>query len=84
MSASKIGVVILLTAIFSFILLNNQSQNQITFDQFKFNYNLHFDSLFEQKYREKIFAENLNKIQTHNAQSNDYKMGVNQFTHLTQ
>ena len=40
--------------------------------------------MIEEKYRERVFAENLAKIEAHNAQNSAYEMGVNQFTHLTQ
>jgi len=40
--------------------------------------------MFEEAYRERVFLENLAKIELHNAQSHHtYKMGINQFTGIT-
>jgi C1A family cysteine protease len=57
----------------------------MSFSDFKNSYGLNFVSTFEEKYRERIFAENLAKIEAHNANKDKtFEMGVNQFSHLTQ
>lgn len=80
--------VLLAIASIATILLNsgfNHQSKDITFEEFKAQYGLKFESMFEEKYREVIFTENLAKINAHNAKNSEtYEMGVNQFTHLTQ
>lgn len=68
------------------MLLNHQNTTPVSeFESWKSTYGISFDSHFENAYRERIFLENLAKINAHNAQnSRTYEMGVNQFTHLTQ
>ena len=57
----------------------------MSFKQYTKLYNLHFETKFEEKYREAIYNANVILIQAHNSLKNiTYKMGVNQFTYLTQ
>jgi len=69
-------------------VLYNQTQTESTLTEFqswKAKYNMKFDSMFEESYRERIFLENLAKIAAHNANEHKtYEMGVNQFSALTQ
>jgi hypothetical protein len=79
----NIAVILALTSLLAFVLHGSQSKT-LSFSQYKNTYGLSFDSMFEEKYREKVFAENVAKIEAHNAANSEYEMGVNQFTHLTQ
>ena len=68
------------------VLLNNQSTPAVSeFESWKAHHGITFSSEIENAFREKIFLENLAKINQHN--SNDYRtydMGLNQFSALTQ
>jgi C1A family cysteine protease len=67
------------------VLLNVQNTPQVSeFEAWKSANGVKFDSEFENKYREKIFLENLAKVNTHNSNKyRTYDMGVNQFTAMT-
>jgi hypothetical protein len=80
----NIAVILALTSLLAFVLHGNQSKSAISFSQYKSDFGLNFESMFEEKYREKVFAENVAKIEAHNAANSEYEMGINQFTHLTQ
>jgi C1A family cysteine protease len=62
-----------------------QSTSTISeFESWKAKFGVTFSSEFENTYRERIFLENLAKINTHNAkESKTYEMGLNQFSALT-
>lgn len=68
------------------VLFNQQTANKVSeFQTFKQKFGIEFASEFENIYREKIFLENLAKINTHNSNEyRTYEQGVNQFSHLTQ
>ena len=54
------------------------------FEAWKSQHSIHYPSEIENIYRERIFLENLAKIEAHNAQnSNTYEMGLNQFSAMT-
>jgi C1A family cysteine protease len=54
------------------------------FQSWKSTYGVKYESLFEESYRERVFLENLAKIKLHNANEfSTYRMGVNQFSDLT-
>jgi C1A family cysteine protease len=60
-------------------------KKDMTFEEYKAEHGLKFDSMFEESYRERIFRENVAKIAAHNTRNDQsYEMGINQFTHLTQ
>lgn len=82
----NLAVALTLTSLLAFLLVHHQSPHAPnTFESYKKTYGLKFDSTFEEKYRERVFAENLAKIEAHNSQNgNSYEMGINQFSHLTQ
>jgi C1A family cysteine protease len=57
----------------------------MSFEEFKNTYGLRFESKFEESYRERVFKENVAKINAHNSRNDQtYEMGINQFTHLTE
>ena len=80
----NIAVILALTSLLAFVLHGAHSKTTMSFSTYKQTYGLTFDSAFEEKYRERVFAENVAKIEAHNAGDNTYEMGINQFTHLTQ
>lgn len=81
----NVAVALALTSLMALMFVHNQAKPSVySFDEHKKAYGLKFDSTFEEKYREKVFAENVAKIEAHNSQNeNSYEMGINQFTHLT-
>lgn len=81
---ASIALVLTLTSLLALFLVNNHTKSTTSFSEFKKSYGLSFDSTFEERYRERIFAENVAKIEAHNSQNGEYEMGINQFTHLTQ
>ncbi len=83
----KTAAILLAIASIVGLLLTNveRDHKEMTFEQFKAEYGLKFDSMFEESYRERVFLENVAKINAHNAKEGEtYEMGINQFTHLTQ
>ena len=67
------------------VLFNHQTSKVSEFEAFKTQFGLTFASEFESTYREKIFLENLAKINSHNSNEfRTYEQGINQFSHLTQ
>ncbi len=81
-------IAVLLAVLGAVSVLYNQTQAESTLTEFqswKLKHNMKFDSMFEEAYRERIFLENLAKIQLHNAnEHNTYTLGLNQFSALTQ
>lgn len=52
--------------------------------RWKQNYGMHYASTSEDLFRFMVFAKNVRVINQHNLVEQDYKLGVNQFTALTQ
>ena len=81
-------IAVLLAVLGAVSVLYNQTQTESTLTEFqswKLKHSIKFDSMFEEAYRERIFLENLAKIQLHNAnEHNTYTLGLNQFSALTQ
>ncbi|CAD8176211.1 unnamed protein product [Paramecium pentaurelia] len=80
--------ILLITSVL-LIYINNNTQDNITnlqqqFENWKIKHGIQFlDG--ENQYRFQIFKTNLQKIDQHNSdQSQTYRMGINQFMHLTQ
>lgn len=54
------------------------------FEAWQVEHNMKFESVFEKAYRERVFLENLAKINTHNANpESTHQEGLNQFSALT-
>ena len=68
------------------VLLNQHTATPVSeFESWKATHGITFDSQFENAYRERVFLENVAKVNAHNANpARTYDMGVNHFTHLTQ
>ncbi len=78
-------VAILIALLGAVSVLYTQNQTEVTsFESWMTQYNVKYESMFEKAYRERIFLENLAKIELHNKLPNQsYKMGINQFSALT-
>jgi cathepsin L len=81
-------IAVLLAVMGALSVLYNQTQTESTLTEFqswKAKFNMKFESMFEESYRERIFLENLAKIKLHNINEHKtYEMGVNQFSALTE
>ncbi len=86
MNSKTLAVLLAVMGALSVLYNQTKPESDLTeFQSWKAKYNMKFDSMFEEAYREKIFLANLAKINLHN--SNEYKtyeMGLNQFSALTQ
>ena len=67
------------------VLLNVQQSSTVSeFESWKGKHGIKYASEFENAYRERIFLENLAKINSHNSNEfRTYDMGLNQFTAMT-
>jgi C1A family cysteine protease len=67
------------------VLLNVQQTSTVSeFESWKSKHSIKYSSEFENAYRERIFLENLAKINTHNSNEyRTYEQGVNQFSAMT-
>lgn len=83
---SKLLAVLLLAGITSVFLYSTSHQKHIMkFDEWAAIHGKTYESEWERFYREKVFNENVAKIEMHNSdETQTYKMGINQFTDLTQ
>jgi C1A family cysteine protease len=55
------------------------------FESWQTKFNVNYESMFEKAYRERVFLENLAKVELHNSQAfHTYKMGINQFSAMTE
>lgn len=83
---SKLLSVLLLAGITSVFLYSTSHQkSHIKFNEWALLNGKTYESDVEKIYREKIFNENVAKVEEHNAdETQTYKMGINQFTDLTQ
>lgn len=80
----EVLAIMAITLIAGAFLYQNQEASNPAFEQWKAQYGVNWGAE-EQLYRRMIFERNVAKIEAHNADpSQTYKMGVNQFTILTQ
>lgn len=83
------GAAVAVTLVTVFMAFNPQNQRVSyesisKFNEFKMQYNKSYDSLEDHKYRLGVFADNLKKIQQHNAKETEtYTLGINQFADMT-
>jgi hypothetical protein len=86
MNPKLIAVLLAVLGSLSVLYTKGNSEPQLSeFQLWKRDYSIKFDSMFEEAYRERIFMENLAKINLHNINEHkSYEVGVNQFTALTQ
>ena len=85
MNGKQIAVILALIGAVAVLLGQQQPSKATDFESWKAKHGIHFASQFENAYRERIFLENLAKIEAHNSNNaNTYEMGVNQFSAMTQ
>ena len=83
---SKLIALLLLAGITSvFLYSTSHKDHSVKFAEWSVSNGKTYENQVEQIYREKIFNENVAAIEQHNAdKTQTYKMGINQFTDLTQ
>ena len=86
MNSKTLAVLLAVMGALSVLYNQTKPESDLTeFQSWKAKYNMKFDSMFEEAYREKIFLANLAKINLHNSNEHKtYEMGLNQFSALTQ
>ena len=85
MDGKQVAVLIALIGAAVMLLGHHSAATPSQFEQWKETHGIYYDSQFENAYRERVFLENVAKIEAHNARNDQtYTMGVNQFTALTQ
>jgi C1A family cysteine protease len=85
MDSKLIAILIALMGAASVMFTQFDAQPEVTaFESWMTQHNVKYESMFEKAYRERVFLENLAKIELHNSEkTHTYKMGVNQFTAMT-
>ena len=85
MDAKQLAVLIALLGAAA-VLFNAHTASPVSeFESWKAAHGISYSSQFENAYRERIFLENLAKINAHNSRNDQtWTQGVNQFTALTQ
>lgn len=85
MDGKQIALLLALVSAAALLFTQVPQPEGTDFQTWKSTHGVKYDSMFEESYREKVFLENIAKINLHNQnERNTYKMGVNQFTALTQ
>ena len=85
MDGKQVAVLIALIGAAVMLLGHHSAATPSQFEQWKETHGIYYDSQFENAYRERVFLENVAKIEAHNARNDQtYTMGVNQFTAMTQ
>lgn len=57
-----LATILALTSLLAFVMVNHHAKPTNTFSEHKKTYGLVFDSVFEEKYRERVFAENVARL----------------------
>jgi len=84
MNGKQIAVILALIGAAAVLLGQQQTSKVSEFESWKAKHGVNYASQFENAYRERVFLENLAKIEAHNSQnSNTYEMGLNQFSAMT-
>jgi C1A family cysteine protease len=86
MDSKLIAILIALMGAASVMFTQFEAKPEVTaFDSWMTEHSVKYDSMFEKAYRERVFLENLAKIELHNSEKyHTYKMGVNQFSAMTE
>lgn len=83
MKAWQVATLLLLTAIPIYFQTSTSESHETTFKEWMADFGFTFSNE-EEAYRSLIFAHNLEEIERHNSDNTQtYKKGVNQFTHLS-
>jgi len=85
MDSKTVALLLALLGAATIFLAQQAPSKRSVFESWKANHTIYFTSETENIYREKIFHENLAKIEAHNAQKDKtYAMGLNQFSAMTE
>ena len=86
MNSKYVAVIIAILGAVSVLYTQSAAKPEVTaFESWKIEHGVTYASMFESAYRERIFLENLAKVELHNSQKfHTYQMGINQFSALTQ
>jgi hypothetical protein len=86
MDAKQLAVLIAIIGAASVLFAQYDNKTIVSeFESWKAAHGMKFESKFEEVYRERIFLENLAKINQHNTNEHrTYELGLNQFSALTQ
>ena len=86
MNGKSLAVMLAIVSAAAVLFSQVQPQTEVNeFQTWKSTHGVKYESLFEESYRERVFLENLAKINLHNSNKlSTYQMGVNQFTAMTQ
>ena len=85
MDSKTIALLLAIIGTATVLIGQAQPQSELSeFESWKATFGVKYESMFEESYRERVFLENLAKINLHNMnQHNSYRMGLNQFSALT-
>ena len=85
MNGKQLAVILAFIGAAAVLLGHQQTPAVSEFEAWKVKHSIAYPSQFENAYRERVFLENLAKINAHNAKTErTYEMGLNQFSALTQ
>jgi C1A family cysteine protease len=85
MNTKAFAVILAILSVATVMYTQHQAKPELSaFESWKSEFGVEYGSMFEEAYRERVFLENLAKIELHNAETHhSYKMGINQFTGIT-
>mgnify|MGYP003686178153 CR=1 FL=1 len=85
MAKTEVGILLAVLALAAVFLNHSAAPAKNDFQLWKEKFNVKYESMFEEAYRERVFLENLAEIRLHNSNNfKTYEQGVNQFTAMTQ
>lgn len=85
MNGKQLALVLAFVAATAVLLGQHQTSHVSEFEAWKTKHGITFESEIENVYREKVFLDNMAKVQQHNQNEyRTYNQGMNQFSALTQ
>jgi len=85
MNGKQIALILALVGAATLLINQHQAPKTPEFESWKAKHGITFSSEMENAYRERVFLENLGKIEAHNSNAfRTYDMGLNQFSAMTQ
>lgn len=79
----QLGLLISLAALVYYHTLNEMAHELPEFTQWKIKYSKTYENEKENSYRQKVYQNNIKKINEINSQNLEYEVGENEFTDLT-
>ena len=73
----------LLLFLLALVIAEENSSLEAQFSAFKTQFHRKYASASEEKYRQRVFRENMEIIREHNARQSSYRLGITPFTDLT-